>query len=107
MIALIRKLTLCVCALALFSPPVGASPCNDDADLPDTGVGLELERLLGSAFITSPEYGTRCSTVLIMDAAGGVRFTERSYLADPEGRRRPGHYEDRSFAFSLEVTEPG
>ena len=38
MIALIRKLTLCVCALALFSPPVGASPCNDDADLPDTAL---------------------------------------------------------------------
>jgi len=41
-----------------------------DADLPDTGVGLELERLLSSPFIVGETYGTRASTVVLTDAAG-------------------------------------
>jgi len=35
-----------------------------DGDLPDTGIGIDWERRLSPAFIVSPEYGTRCSTVL-------------------------------------------
>ncbi len=38
-----------------------------DTDLPDTGVGLERERMLSPIFITTAEgrYGTRCSTVVL------------------------------------------
>lgn len=54
----------------------------DDASLPDTGVGLEWERVLGSAFITSPEYGTRSSTVVLVDREGYVRFVERAFSPD-------------------------
>lgn len=50
-----------------------------DAALPDTGVGLERERALSSAFIDVPGYGTRASTVVRIDADGRVRFTERSW----------------------------
>lgn len=50
-----------------------------DQDLPDTGVGLELERLLSSAFIKSPNYGTRVSTVIRIGRDGRVSFTERTY----------------------------
>lgn len=50
-----------------------------DAELPDTGVGLATERLLSSAFIASPNYGTRASTVLVMDAEGRAQVTERSF----------------------------
>lgn len=35
-----------------------------DADLPDTGIGLEWERLLSPPFIHSPTYGTRAQTLL-------------------------------------------
>jgi len=38
-----------------------------DDQLPDTGIGLELERLLSPAFITSPSYGTRTSTIVIIE----------------------------------------
>ncbi|GGD01848.1 NRDE family protein [Undibacterium terreum] len=39
-----------------------------DCRLPDTGVSFEMERLLSSAFIESPAYGTRaCSLVRIYD----------------------------------------
>ncbi|MBL7843619.1 MAG: NRDE family protein [Cyclobacteriaceae bacterium] len=50
-----------------------------DEQLPDTGIGLERERALSSMFIKSPDYGTRCSTVLLIDRDNNVQFTERIY----------------------------
>jgi uncharacterized protein with NRDE domain len=53
------------------------TPPSDD-ELPDTGIGLDLERRLGPVFIKSPGYGTRCLTVLTLDRTTGVRFTEQT-----------------------------
>lgn len=50
-----------------------------DDQLPDTGVGLERERMLSAMFIKSPNYGTRCSTVVTVDQNNKVEFTERVY----------------------------
>jgi len=50
-----------------------------DADLPSTGVGLATEKLLSSVFIASPNYGTRASTVLIVNADGSRRMIEHSF----------------------------
>lgn len=50
-----------------------------DHQLPDTGVGIEWERVLSPMFITSPNYGTRCSTLLTIDRAGHVRMTETTW----------------------------
>lgn len=50
-----------------------------DADLPDTGVGLELERLLAPVFIRGDRYGTRASTLLLMHADGRIVLRERRY----------------------------
>ena len=50
-----------------------------DELLPETGVGLELERLLSSAFIASADYGTRSSTVLLVGRSGGVTFIESTF----------------------------
>jgi uncharacterized protein with NRDE domain len=50
-----------------------------DDKLPDTGVGLERERVLSSMFIKSPGYGTRCSTVVLIDRNNNVQFSERVY----------------------------
>ncbi|MDO3378383.1 NRDE family protein [Geoalkalibacter halelectricus] len=50
-----------------------------DAELPDTGVGLAWERVLGSRFIESADYGTRCATLLRLDAHGGLDFRERTF----------------------------
>jgi uncharacterized protein with NRDE domain len=55
----------------------------DDAELPDTGVGLERERWLSSAFIRGADYGTRASTVVALDEHGGV-IVERRF--GPDGR---------------------
>lgn len=54
-----------------------------DADLPDTGVGLEFERLLSPIFIESERYGTRCSTVILVDNEGTGVFVERSFGEAP------------------------
>jgi uncharacterized protein with NRDE domain len=51
-----------------------------DPELPDTGVGLELERMLSPPFIVSAGYGTRCSTFVRM-ALGAIEFEERRYDA--------------------------
>ena len=50
-----------------------------DAQLPDTGIGLELERALSSQFIVMPEYGTRATTTLAVSDSGGVEMIEREY----------------------------
>ena len=54
--------------------------CFPDGRLPDTGIGIEMERTLSPPFIVSHEYGTRCTTVLLIDNEGGVEFAEQSYL---------------------------
>ncbi len=56
----------------------------DDDRLPDTGVGLEWERILSAMFIVSPVYGTRSSTVLMIDRKNRVILTERVYDRHPE-----------------------
>jgi len=53
----------------------------DDAILPMTGVSRERERMLSSAFIVSPDYGTRCSTVFTLARDGSAHFVERSFDA--------------------------
>lgn len=68
----------------------------DDHDLPATGVGLALERILSPVFITSPDYGTRCSSVLTIDAGCRLRFCERTWVA---ARPKPQEAFTRSFEF--------
>lgn len=52
-----------------------------DAALPDTGIGLELERRLSPPFVRDPRYGTRCSTVVLVEETG-MRFVERRFGLD-------------------------
>lgn len=54
-----------------------------DHALPNTGLSLERERLLSSPFIVSPQYGTRCSTVIAVHASGRALLSEVTY--DPLG----------------------
>lgn len=61
--------------LQLLSDPALAA----DAELPSTGVPYEWEKRLSSIFITSADYGTRASTVLIRRADGSLNITERSF----------------------------
>ena len=49
-------------------------------ELPDTGISLELERVLSPALIASPQYGTRASTAVVFGEDGSVSFVERTIL---------------------------
>jgi uncharacterized protein with NRDE domain len=49
--------------------------------LPDTGVGIERERSLSSIFVSREEFGTRCSTVVLIDRDNRLTFLERSFDA--------------------------
>ncbi len=50
----------------------------DDAALPDTGVPYDWEKRLSASFIVGAEYGTRASSVILVDDTG-VWFEERSF----------------------------
>lgn len=81
-----------------------------DETLPNTGIPREMERVLSPVFIASPGYGTRSSTVLLLDREGNVTFIERTFASgaalydeveyrfttnDPSGTA-----EDKGFAFA-------
>jgi len=52
-----------------------------DEQLPRTGVSVDWERLLSSAFVRAADYGTRCSTVVRIDRHGTAFFDEWSWDA--------------------------
>lgn len=68
-----------------------------DAELPDTGVGLELERKLSASFIKTPDYGTRSATVLLIGRNHHVTFKERTY-------EKGKFVVEKEFTFSLPMT---
>jgi len=60
-----------------------------DSALPDTGVGLELERTLSPLFIVGEHYGTRASTVLTRAPDGTVELAETTFDREsPRDTRR-------------------
>ncbi|MEQ1440389.1 NRDE family protein [Fontimonas sp. SYSU GA230001] len=63
---------------ALFAALADERPAADH-ELPDTGIGRDMERLLSPPFIRGARYGTRASTVLAMAAGGHARFVERRF----------------------------
>jgi uncharacterized protein with NRDE domain len=81
---------------ALFDLLNDRRPAPDD-QLPETGFGTERERMLSPIFIDGEQYGTRASTVLLIDRTGAVTFVERTFEegAPAETRR-----------FSVEVAAP-
>lgn len=62
---------------ALFEALRDSRPAADQ-HLPDTSIGIEWERLLSSPFIVGEHYGTRASTVLLVDAHD-MYFRERGH----------------------------
>lgn len=68
-----------------------------DKTLPDTGVGIEWERILSPLFITSKVYGTRSSSVLLVKRNGRVIFVERTFILEANGAMKQ---ETRKFSFT-------
>lgn len=53
--------------------------CAADNELPDTGVGLARERELSANFISGEHYGTRASTVVLVNNDRSAEFIERAF----------------------------
>jgi uncharacterized protein with NRDE domain len=69
-----------------------------DSELPDTGVGLSWERILSPLFITSEFYGTRSSSVILMERSDRVTFLERTFISDGEISREE---KTRKYSFKI------
>lgn len=71
-------------AEGLFALLADRTPARDPPE-PHTGaLPREWARALSAPFVLHPEYGTRCSTVLLLEADGRLQLTERRF--DPAGR---------------------
>lgn len=66
--------------------------------LPDTGVGLEWETILAPIFISSPTYGTRSSTLLLMDYDGHIQLNEHTWQPN---QREPKLLGEKTYALTL------
>lgn len=69
-----------------------------DKDLPDTGVGLRWERMLGPVFVSSDIYGTRSSAVILCDSAGRMIVSEQTFVP---GKIPPAVEKEKTFKITL------
>ncbi len=58
-----------------------STPATDE-ELPQTGIPYEWEKAVSSIYIKTNTYGTRCSTVVLINYDGEVEFTERRFNAN-------------------------
>ena len=63
-----------------------------DDSLPETGVGIEWERLLSPLFIESDTYGTRSSIAMLVDQKHNINITERTYPMENRTEQRDRHF---------------
>jgi uncharacterized protein with NRDE domain len=69
-----------VTAAALFELLADRVPAAS-ADLPDDNLPPDKARAVSALFVVTPEYGTRCSTALLLGTDGKVELSERRYDA--------------------------
>jgi uncharacterized protein with NRDE domain len=67
-----------------------------EEDLPDTGIGMEWEKILSSIFIQSPKYGTRCSTAVVVDIDNNFRLAEKTFFGNQ------GAFSNKDFSFTID-----
>jgi uncharacterized protein with NRDE domain len=66
---------------AILADPTKAG-VNDE--LPQTGLSPEWEQMLSSPFISNKDYGTRSSSLVLVERSGAASLTERRF--GPEGK---------------------
>ena len=65
-------------ALEPLFAALASTEAPPDSALPDTGIGLDLERTLAPPFVHGDSYGTRCSTIVLVGHRAAV-FAERRF----------------------------
>ena len=69
----------------------------EDHLLPNTGVEKDWEKKLSAMFIESPDYGTRMTTVLLVNRNGEVSYIEREFLNGSKD------YDEQVFRWKIEA----
>lgn len=69
----------------LFALLADPRPATEAEGLPRSGLQSQWERTLSAPFVRHPQYGTRCSTVLLLEPCGALTILERRF--DREARR--------------------
>jgi uncharacterized protein with NRDE domain len=64
-----------------------------DDRLPNTGIPKEAEKKISPIFIKTEDYGTRCSTLLLIRKDGRVTFTERRFKAGTQKIKDENRYQ--------------
>ena len=67
---------------SLFAMLADRTPAPEGS--PGTGLPPDWERTLSSPFVIHPTYGTRCSTVLLIEPSGATVMAERRFAANGE-----------------------
>jgi uncharacterized protein with NRDE domain len=72
---------------SLFELLLDRTQSAGDTGVHESGLPRELEQVLSAPFVVHPTYGTRCSTVLLVQNDGGVYLAERRFdaLGTPAG----------------------
>ena len=63
----------------LFALLADRTHAPDQAELPHSGLSADWERVLSSPFVLNPSYGTRSSTVVLLERQGGASIQERRF----------------------------
>lgn len=85
-----RALAQLLAVTTAFNPGALCEILHDTTQAPDhllpqTGISIPRERLLSSPFIVSPDYGTRCTTLVLRHRSGAYWVQEDTY--SPDGQR--------------------
>jgi len=76
---------------ALFKLLLDEDKAPEEA-LPATGLSNEMEKAVSSIFIKTENYGSRCSTLLLIDKDGNIDFTERRYTPETTNVKGEKHF---------------
>jgi uncharacterized protein with NRDE domain len=71
-------------AEGLFALLADRTPAEEAPGARSGALPRKWERALSAPFVLHPEYGTRCSTVLLLEGDGQLQLAERRF--DPNGR---------------------
>jgi uncharacterized protein with NRDE domain len=68
----------------LFALLADRTPASNPDELPTGGLPREWQRVLSAPFVEHPLYGTRCSTVVLLEPGGALQLAERRFDAAGE-----------------------
>ncbi len=83
---------------SLFAALADRKPALDPV-LPRSAIPIERERILSAAFVHSADYGTRASTLMLIERTGRAALVERTWTSADAAA---ADYQERRFSFQID-----